>query len=82
MRSCRPTCRASTTTTGEHDPYSRGAYSYLKAGAAQAQAQLAQPLAGRLFFAGEATDTENESGTVTGALHSGIRAAAQILGRC
>jgi monoamine oxidase len=64
----------------QHDPYSRGAYSYLKAGAGEAQAQLARPLAGRLFFAGEATDTENESGTVTGALHSGLRAAGEVLG--
>jgi hypothetical protein len=30
-----------------------------------------------LFFAGEAADTENEAGTVAGALQSGVRAARE-----
>jgi monoamine oxidase len=63
----------------EHDPYARGAYSYVCVGGSQARAALAEPLQGTLFFAGEATDTDNESGTVTGALHSGIRAAGELL---
>ncbi len=63
----------------EHDPFSRGAYSYVRVGGSQARAELAQPLAETLFFAGEATDTDNESGTVTGALHSGVRAAGELL---
>ena len=63
----------------EHDPYSRGAYSYVRVGGIEARAALAQPLADTLFFAGEATDTDNESGTVTGALHSGIRAANELM---
>ncbi len=63
----------------EHDPYSRGAYSYVRVGGGQARASLAEPLEDTLFFAGEATDTDNESGTVTGALHSGVRAAAELL---
>ncbi len=63
----------------EHDPFSRGAYSYVRVGGGAARAALAQPLAGTLFFAGEATDTENEAGTVTGALDSGIRAANELL---
>jgi monoamine oxidase len=63
----------------EHDPFSRGAYSYVRVGGSPARAALAQPLADTLFFAGEATDTDNESGTVTGALHSGIRAARELL---
>ena len=63
----------------EHDPYSRGAYSYVRVGGSQARAALAQPLDDTLFFAGEATDTDNESGTVTGALHSGLRAAGELL---
>ena len=33
-----------------------------------------------LFFAGEAADTEGESGTVAGALQSGMHAARQVLG--
>jgi monoamine oxidase len=63
----------------EHDAYSRGAYSYVRVGGIEARAALAQPLADTLFFAGEATDTDNESGTVTGALHSGIRAANELM---
>jgi monoamine oxidase len=31
-----------------------------------------------LFFAGEATDTEGEAATVTGALQSGARAAREV----
>jgi monoamine oxidase len=39
---------------------------------------LARPLAGTLFFAGEATDTEGATGTVHGAIASGRRAARQV----
>jgi monoamine oxidase len=60
------------------DPFSRGAYSYLRVGGRGAREALAQPLAGTLFFAGEATDTE-QSGTVAGALESGRRAARELL---
>ena len=59
------------------DPYARGAYSYVVAGGQGARSELAKPLDGTLFFAGEATDTEGESGTVAGALQSGQRAARQ-----
>ncbi|HEY7639363.1 MAG TPA: NAD(P)/FAD-dependent oxidoreductase [Steroidobacteraceae bacterium] len=61
------------------DPYSRGAYSYVLAGAQSARKALAAPVEGTLFFAGEAADTAGESGTVTGALQSGMRAARQVL---
>jgi monoamine oxidase len=61
-----------------HDPYARGAYSYQVAGGADAIPALARPLAGRLFFAGEATDTEGATGTVHGAIASGGRAARQV----
>jgi monoamine oxidase len=64
----------------QHDPYARGAYSYVLSGGSDARAALAQPLRGTLFFAGEATDTQDESGTVAGALESGSRAAAEVLG--
>jgi monoamine oxidase len=64
----------------QHDPYARGAYSYVLAGGSGARAALAQPLSGTLFFAGEATDTRDESGTVAGALESGTRAAEEVLG--
>ena len=60
------------------DPWSRGAYSFLGPGASSAtRRMLARPIDGRLFFAGEATDTEHPA-TVHGALASGQRAAAEI----
>src|SRR5262249_32014104 len=60
------------------DPFARGAYSWIPVGGLDAPAALAAPLAGRLFFAGEATDTAGDPGTVHGALAPGARAAAQI----
>jgi monoamine oxidase len=60
------------------DPFSRGAYSYLKAGGGKAREELAEP-AGPLFFAGEACDVTGESGTVAGALASGRSAAKALL---
>lgn len=61
------------------DPYSRGVYSYGKAGSDGAQAALAAPIENTLFFAGEATDTSGNNGTVHGAIASGYRAAGEIL---
>lgn len=61
------------------DPFARGAYSYVRVGGSGAREELAQALDDTLYFAGEATDTE-QSGTVGGALASGIRAAREILG--
>lgn len=61
------------------DPLARGAYSYLTAGHEDASRRLAEPLAGRLFFAGEATHWEGENGTVHGAISSGHRAVGEIL---
>jgi monoamine oxidase len=60
------------------DPYSRGGYSYVIVGGQGAREQLRKPLEETLFFAGEATDTE-EAGTVAGALRSGVRAAREVL---
>lgn len=61
------------------DPFSRGAYSYGKVGAVEAQQALGTPLEETLFFAGEATDVSGNNGTVHGAIASGQRAAAEIL---
>ena len=61
------------------DPYARGAYSYVPADAAGAPKQLGRSIAGTLYFAGEATDTSGDSGTVHGAIKSGQRVAAEIL---
>lgn len=63
----------------EHDPFARGAYSYVAVGGEAARERLAQPIDDTLFFAGEATDCTGEAGTVTGALESGIRAAREVL---
>jgi len=65
----------------QHDPFARGAYSYVAVGADAARAKLAEPLCNTLFFAGEATDTQGETATVTGALQSGARAAREALAR-
>jgi monoamine oxidase len=63
----------------EADPFSRGAYSYVKVGGDSAQKDLAAPIEGTLFFAGEATDFTGHHGTVHGAIRSGNRAAEEIL---
>jgi monoamine oxidase len=63
----------------QSDPFSLGAYSYGKVGAAAAPEALGIPVDNTLFFAGEATDTSGHNGTVHGAIASGRRAASEIL---
>jgi len=60
------------------DPLARGGYAVFPVGAAGAQEALARPVAGTLFFAGEATEPDL-AGTVDGALRSGARAAREVL---
>ncbi|HET7893783.1 MAG TPA: NAD(P)/FAD-dependent oxidoreductase [Candidatus Sulfotelmatobacter sp.] len=60
------------------DPFSRGAYSYVKAGSANAPAILSRPVDDALFFAGEASDTSGNNGTVHGAIASARRAVQDI----
>jgi monoamine oxidase len=60
------------------DPFARGAYSYVLVDGDGARERLAQPVEDTLFFAGEATNTEGEAGTVSGALQSGLRAAREL----
>jgi monoamine oxidase len=48
-------------------------------GADGAQQALAAPVENTLFFAGEATDTTGNNGTVHGAIASGQRAAREII---
>lgn len=59
------------------DPFARGAYSYVAVGGASARAALAAPVGDALFFAGEATSSDGQGGTVNGALETGERAAAE-----
>lgn len=61
------------------DPWIRGLYSYPTPQTTEAVREaLARPLAGKIFFAGEATNTRGASGTVHGALETGWRAAAEV----
>jgi monoamine oxidase len=62
------------------DPFARGAYSYAGVGGSEAGTQLAVPIDGTLFFAGEATESDGQNGTVHGAIASGRRAAKRVLG--
>jgi monoamine oxidase len=59
------------------DPYARGAYAYVRPGGLPARRALARVVQGTLAFAGEAL-SEEQSGTVAGALESGERAAARL----
>jgi monoamine oxidase len=61
------------------DPYARGAYSYARPGGLPARAELGRPVAGTLFFAGEACALGGASGTVAGALETGRAAALMLL---
>ncbi len=65
-------------TSWMNDPFSMGAYSYIPIGASGDDYKaMAQPVADRLFFAGEATTREYPS-TVHGAFLSGQREAERI----
>ena len=68
----------SVSTRWNSDPWTYGSYSYVPDGVPfSSYRELAKPLEGRLFFAGEATHSQFPS-TVQGALLSGRRAAGQI----
>lgn len=60
------------------DPWAMGAYSHALPGCAPARRALAEPVDGRLFFAGEATSSHSY-GTAHGAWESGLRAADEAL---
>jgi len=62
------------------DPFSLGAYPYVRPGGLDAVKAFGVPVANTLFFAGDATDPEH-LGTVAGAIASGARAARQIPSR-
>ena len=65
------------------DPFARGAYSYYTPETPAAIRTLLEPVAGRLFFAGEALYAGETSGVVGGtveaALASGLASAKAIL---
>lgn len=62
------------------DPEIRGAYSYIPVNGLDLPKLLAAPVQETLFFAGEATVVDAQTGTVFGALETGLRAAREILG--
>ena len=68
----------SWTHNWEMDPFARGAYSYPMVGGSGAGESLRRPVRGTIYFAGEATVDEADSGTVHGAIQSGRRAASQV----
>lgn len=63
-------------TQWANDPDMRGAYAHQRPGGIGARRDLMEPIADRLFFAGEATG-EGLSMTCGGAFNSGVRAARQ-----
>jgi monoamine oxidase len=63
----------------QSDPWSKGAYSYVRVGGASARKDLARPVEDTLFFAGEAADTGDQASTVAGAIASGQAAAKAAL---
>jgi monoamine oxidase len=62
------------------DPHIRGAYSYIPTNGLELPQLLAAPIQRTLFFAGEATASDAQMGTVFGAFESGLRAARELLG--
>ena len=61
------------------DPFALGAYTYVTVGGAEAWRTLSEPVAGTLYFAGEATCGAGYNATMEGAVQSGWRAAEQLL---
>jgi len=72
-------CQSARVYDWGADRFAGGAYSWVPVGALDAQRELGQPVAGTLFFAGEATHAEGHCGTVHGALETGERAARELL---
>lgn len=62
----------------QSDPFACGAYSYVRVNGGNAREALGVPVARALYFAGEATSSD-DPGTVAGALDTGYRAAEQAL---
>ena len=73
-----PQPRDARVTRWRSDPWTHGSYSFVPAGSSfEEHAILGEPIADRVFFAGEATNDDYPA-TVHGALLSGRRAARQI----
>ncbi|CAE7388570.1 PAO4 [Symbiodinium microadriaticum] len=74
-----PALKGGVSTAWASDPRALGSYSFLPAGSGFAEREhLAAPVAGRVFFAGEATSSDYPA-TVHGAYLSGLDAADALL---
>lgn len=74
-----PAPEAYVRTGWQHDPFSKGSYSFDRIGQRPDDRRvLAQPVGNRLFFAGEATHPHFHS-SVHGAYETGVRAAREIM---
>jgi monoamine oxidase len=60
-------------------PFIKGAYSYSTLGMGNAREVAAQPIQNKLFFAGEAVNTNGHHQTVHGAAETGYRAVIELL---
>lgn len=60
------------------DPFTLGSYAYATVGYQQAQAILKEPIAGRVFFAGEYMYSGTEMGTVEAALWNGRETSKKL----
>jgi predicted NAD/FAD-dependent oxidoreductase len=75
-----PQPQALAVTDWAGDPYARGAYTHVTPGASNADLDLlGTPVAGRILFAGEHTQSARV-GYADGAMTSGIREAKRLLG--
>ena len=73
-----PAPLAIATTGWSRDRFAHGSYSSNAVGSTRAdRVALGEPVAGRIFFAGEATEPDYSS-TVHGAYRSGLRVARQV----
>ncbi len=63
-----------------NEPHIGGAYSYAAPGSVGQRTVLAQPLSGKLFFAGEACNTQGHAATVHGAMESAEKAVESMAG--
>jgi len=78
-RSVEHRLQAYVVADWQADPFSLGAYSYVPVGGITAPMVLARPVVDTLFFAGEATNSDGNSGTMHGAIATGYRAAEELL---
>jgi monoamine oxidase len=82
-KTAEPELRTQMTESFVHDwqsdPFSRGAYSYTAVGGMDAAKKLAETVVDTLYFAGEAANSNGYTGTVHGAIATGLRAAKELL---